>query len=217
VSLIGHRNCVFRLTVFTGVLGFALIVAAFGVAGARASAPALHGDAVWRAGAHRAPEVALVDQSGRRASIGAERGRLVLITFLDSLCTRQCPIAGRELAGLRAGLRNLPVTLLVVSVDPADRPDTVKTFLTKAGVPQAARNWSVRWLMGSHAQLSPVWARYGVTVVPQDGDIAHSLVLYLVDSRGYERAGYLMPFLTNSVVADARAISTVRHPWWHLW
>jgi hypothetical protein len=34
----------------------------------------------------------------------------------------------------------------------------------------------------------------------------HGLVLYLIDRRGFERTGYLFPFLPNFVALDLRTL-----------
>lgn len=189
------------------VVGAAMTAVAVGGRSGSASAPAvtLHGDAVWAAGGHLAPELGLTDQDGRRISIRSLRGHVVLLTFLDSRCTKDCPIEGRELARVRARLgSSLGAQLVVVSVDTADTPGSARRFVAESGLSGAFR-W--HWLMGSHAQLAPVWARYGVTVQPEHGDIAHSTVLYLLDAHGFERAGYLFPFLPAQLADDVRTLA----------
>src|SRR5438093_955729 len=86
---------------------------------ALAPAPALHAQATWPAGARRAPDFRLRDQAGRPMTLSSQRGRVVLLTFLDSHCTQECPIQGRLLAGVqrRLGARTR-VALVVVTVDP---------------------------------------------------------------------------------------------------
>jgi hypothetical protein len=38
--------------------------------------------------------------------------------------------------------------------------------------------------------------------VPTTNDVVHSLALYLIDRRGYERTAYLFPFLQGFVQRD---------------
>jgi cytochrome oxidase Cu insertion factor (SCO1/SenC/PrrC family) len=61
-------------------------------------------------------------------------------------------------------------------------------------------------VLGSHAQLKPVWDAYQITVEPVSGDVVHSTAVYLVDKRGYERAGFLMPFVPGLVAGDLRVL-----------
>ena len=163
--------------------------------------PALHGQAVWAAGKRRAPNFALRDQRGTLVTLGALRGRPVLLTFLDSQCRSSCPIEGRRLASV---LRRLPAaqrpTLVVVSVDP--------TGDTRAGIERATRKWGLagpwrwHWVNATPKELASVWRSYSITVEPTSNDIVHSLALLLIDRRGYERTAYLFPFLPGFVQHD---------------
>jgi cytochrome oxidase Cu insertion factor (SCO1/SenC/PrrC family) len=170
---------------------------------ASTSAPKLHGDAVWGATAKAAPNFRLTNQHGDRVSLASLRGHVVLLTFLDSLCTKDCPIEGGMLHRIQ---RLIPTSarpeVVVVSVDPADTAATTRRFMREAGIEPP---W--QWLRGSRHQLAKVWRAYGITVIPQAGDIAHSTVLYLIDSHGYERSGYLFPFQVAQVAQDVQSLS----------
>jgi cytochrome oxidase Cu insertion factor (SCO1/SenC/PrrC family) len=141
-------------------------------------------------------------------SLARLRGRPVLLTFLDSQCTSECPIQGRQLASI---LRRLPAaerpTLVVVSVDPSgDTPASIRTATRKWGLAGA---WGWHWLNGSTTRLRVVWHQYGITVDPTSGDIQHSLVLYLIDRDGFERTAYLFPFLSGFVQGDLAKLGKV--------
>ena len=170
---------------------------------ARPALPELHGQATWPAGKRPAPRFVLRDVLGGTKSLASLPGRVTLITFLDSQCHSLCPIVGRSIGDLQ---REFPRTarpaLLIVSVDPAgDRPASVR---------KAARKWRLvpgwHWLTGSHRQLAAVWHAYGIVVKPTTNDIVHGAALYLVDSQGFERAGYLPPLLPNFVALDIRHV-----------
>jgi cytochrome oxidase Cu insertion factor (SCO1/SenC/PrrC family) len=170
----------------------------------------LYGDATWAADSVKAPAInTLHDQSGARFALSSLHGRTVAIAFFDSYCRQECPLEGRQLA---AAERRLPATqrpeLLVVSVNPKDNATSVA---------KAVRDWGLvgvapwHWLMGSHAQLARIWAEYGIQVSPPvDGDINHTEALYLVDRKGYERAGYLWPFASRFATYDMRTLATGR-------
>lgn len=163
------------------------------------SLPALEGQAVWPAGKVPAPAFTLRDQSGGPVSLAAQRGRPVVLAFMDSRCRQVCPLEGRVLARAIAGLpRAARPTLLVVSVDPwAD---------TAASARAAAAHWgftgSWHWLFGSRGRLGAVWRSYRIYVRKTPGDIVHSDAVYLIDRRGFERAGFLYPFLPGPVQRD---------------
>lgn len=165
--------------------------------------PELHGQATWAAGARRAPRFTLRNVLGGGVSRSPLRGHVTLITFLDSRCRQLCPIVGRALGDVQ---RALPAgarpEVLIISVDPSGD--------TAASVQAAVRRWRIgpgwRWLSGSGPQLAAVWRSYGVVVRPTTNDIVHGAAVYLVDSRGYERAGYLVPLLPNLLALDIRRV-----------
>ena len=190
--------------VVVGAGGGALIrvLTGSGTAAAKPSLPTLHGQAVWKAGARRAPNVSLRDQTGRVVTLASFRGSPVVLTFLDSQCKSSCPIEGRQLGSV---LRRLPAmerpTLVIVSVDQSgDTPAGIRHALAKWGL---IGPWTVHWLNArTQAQLASVWRSYGVRVVSTTNDIMHSLALYLIDRRGDERTAYLFPFLPAFVQHD---------------
>jgi protein SCO1/2 len=198
-------------------------LAALGVAGgaavrllhrSQAAAPPavleFHGQATWAAGTRPAPGFRLRDQGGALVSLRSLRGRPVLLAFMDSQCTTECPIAGRELGSI---MRRLPAasrpTLVVVSVDQrGDTPRGIRHALAKWHL---TGDWTVHWLnTPSHARLARVWKEYGVTVEPTTHDIVHSLALYLIDRRGDERTAYLFPFLQSFVQHDLARLAGER-------
>ena len=170
-------------------------------AGAAVRGQAVNGDAVWKAGARPAPGFDLTDQRGRSVSLASLRGKPLLLTFLDSKCTTLCPIEGHQLGVVERRLRGRPVRLIIVSVDPAD---------TRHSVAVAARKWGWhghwRWLMGTPAQLAPVWRAYGIGVQPTATDITHSMAVYVIDGQGDERAGFLPPLAISRLVSDVRLL-----------
>jgi protein SCO1 len=188
------------------VVATVALAAGFVVHGSRASGGGarlhLRGDAVWGAGARPAPPLNLRDQRGQLTTLAALRGRVLLVTFMDSHCTTECPVEGHQLAVVqRAFAQARRPEIVVVSVNPADTPQSARRFARRRGW---RGGW--RWLMGSQAQLQRVWHAYGIEVDPTSHDIVHSAALYIVDRRGDERSGYVAPFLPKLVTADVRAL-----------
>jgi cytochrome oxidase Cu insertion factor (SCO1/SenC/PrrC family) len=166
----------------------------------------LLGQATWAAGVRPAPDIStLRDQSGRLFSLASLHGQTVVMEFFDSHCHQECPLAGRALAAAERGIprADRPV-LVVVSVNPLDTPASARA---------AAREWGLaavapfHWLMGTHAQLAPVWRDYHIYVHPEKGDISHTEALYLIDRRGDERSGYLYPYEPIAVAHDMRVLA----------
>jgi protein SCO1/2 len=175
-----------------------------GTSSAAPGLPALFGEATWGAGERPAPEFSLRDRSGRLFSLSSLRGSIVALTFMDSRCREACPVEGKLLgAALRKLAPGSRPRLVIVSVNPSgDTPSSVVRALRKWTLPSDAI-----WLFGTHAQLANVWRKYEITVDPVSGDIVHSTAVYLLDRRGGERAGVLMPFPPSAVARDLRALA----------
>lgn len=197
------------LAALSGV-GIALVAyLALGSAQGGLALPRLHGQASWAAGERRAPRFELPDQNGRVVSLAKLRSHPVLLTFLDSRCVDQCPIAGRQLGTILRGMApgDRP-TLLIVSVNPAE--DTPASIRRAMAAWRLAGPYRWHWLRGTGAALAAVWRAYGIGVEPRTKTIAHGLTLYLIDRRGFERTGYLFPFLPNFVALDLRWLARER-------
>jgi protein SCO1/2 len=166
----------------------------------------------WRAGQRRAPDFALRDQTGAPISLAANRGRPVLLTFIDPACTSLCPLEAKVLDQVD---RQLPAAqrpvVVSVSVNPwANKPRFFR---------QDARKWrldsSWRWAVGSHARLARVWRAYSIAVQIRrftavgvtEHRIDHTEGAYLIDRSGYQRALFLWPFAANDVVRSVEQIS----------
>jgi protein SCO1/2 len=165
----------------------------------------LQGQAIWPAGLRRAPGFSLPDQSGRTLSLASLRGRPVILTFMDSRCHQECPLEGHALA---AALRQVPRAerpmVVVVSVNPwEDTSASAQRAIRRFGL--AAFDW--RWLLGSRARLERVWRKFRIEVRRGHGDVEHTDALYLIDARGFERAGMVYPFLPTWVSADLRTLA----------
>jgi protein SCO1 len=158
----------------------------------------------WGAGVKLAPVFALRDQNGTRLSLAAFHGRPVVLTFLDSVCKRACPLEGRVLTDVERHARRTGMVLAVVGVDPwSETPRTVRRFTRKL-------HWTGRWywFLGTRHTLLPVWNAYHIAVRRIPGDVAHSVALYVIDPSGHLRAGYLFPFSAADVAHDVQSVTT---------
>jgi cytochrome oxidase Cu insertion factor (SCO1/SenC/PrrC family) len=164
----------------------------------------LAADIVVPANSMPAPELALRDQRSQPVAVSALRGRVVALTFLDSHCKQLCPIEADQLAQVQQTLgKSSPLSLVVVSVAPdTDTPDSARSFAATHGW---AGDW--HWLLGTEAQLAPVWHAYSIDVKPTTADILHSAVLYLIDKNGYVRAGFVSGLKPDVVARDVRLLA----------
>ena len=137
-----------------------------------------------------ATEISLRDQDGRPFKLSSLRGKSVFLTFVFTKCPDVCPLMMQALA---AAKRKLPdpesMEIVAVSVDPkGDTPKAVKTFLRKRLL-----TGKVTWLVGTRAELRPVWVRYNILVksLPETpAIIEHASLIYGIDARGRIRVGY---------------------------
>lgn len=165
----------------------------------------VRGQAVWPEGRRPAPNFSLRDSDGRLFSLASLRGRPVVLTFMDSHCHQECPLEGRALA---AAFRMVPSSerpvVVAVSVNPwQDTPASARSAMKRFGL--ASFQW--RWLLGSKARLEPVWRKYRIEVRRTKGEVEHTVALYLIDARGFERAGMVYPFLPTWVSTDLNSLA----------
>jgi protein SCO1/2 len=170
-----------------------------------AALPSLYGQATWKPGAAPAPSFRLRDQHGRLVSLASFRGRSVVLAFMDSLCTAECPLQAAQLAAaIRPLSPRVRPQLVIVSVDAADTPRSVAA---------AARRWHLpagfEWLLGTRAELAPVWRAYRIAVEVTKTDVLHSDAFYVLDRNGDERAGFLSPFVPGLLTRDLRVLAKV--------
>jgi protein SCO1/2 len=143
----------------------------------------------------RAVDFRLRDQDGGVAAMRAYRGRTVVVTFMYSTCQDTCPLTAQQIRGALDELGD-DVPVLAISVDPrGDTPLHVKRFLLEQHL-----TGRMRYLVGTRAQLAPVWRAYGIQ--PQGRGYEHTASTVVVDAAGRQRVGYLSDQLTPEALAD---------------
>lgn len=134
-----------------------------------------------------APDFTLTDGlSGDAVTLSSLRGNVVAMAFLYTHCPDVCPLT----AGLfRAAQKSLGadasrVRFLAVSVDPVgDTPSSVRSFSSEHDL---STNW--HYLIGSRAQLEPVWSAYGIGAFDAGtAKVSHNDAIYVIDASGRER------------------------------
>jgi protein SCO1/2 len=179
------------LAAVLGIVAVALVgVLLFGGGGGRAEGQRTDGFDGFVRPAIPPKDFTLHDQDGRTASLRQYRGQVVVLTFMYSTCQDTCPVTAQQIRGALNDLPR-PVPALAVSVDPKnDTPENAKRFLIKQSLTDR-----MRFLLGTRAQLAPVWKAYGIQ--PQGKGFEHSAYVLLIDKRGRQRIGFpteqLMP------------------------
>jgi cytochrome oxidase Cu insertion factor (SCO1/SenC/PrrC family) len=143
-----------------------------------------------------APGFQLTDQFGRRASLAAWRGKVVVLAFVDSRSTTLSPLTAQTLIDasrlLGKGMRE--VQLVGVNANP--------TYTSVADV----RAWSSRhamlhrwrYLTAPGSALRAVWKQYGVSVQTVGTTVQQTPSVFVIDPHGREQA----VFLTSGIAAN---------------
>lgn len=153
---------------------------------------------------HPAAPFSLVDQNGATVSLAALRGKVIILTFLDATCTQQCPIMVEYLnqtAQFLAPQQMSEVAWVAITVNPHNTPAQASAFLTKN---KAVMN--MRFLLGSQAQLQPLWKAYYIYVQPGLTDVTHTSGLYLIDQQGHERVWMDAGFDPKALAGDVKTL-----------
>ena len=140
-----------------------------------------------------APQFSLTDQHGQSISLSSLRGHTVALTFLDPVCTSDCPLIAQEFrqTDLQLGPAGRNVDFIAIVANPIYR----SISFTKAFDSQESMNRLPNWyfLTGSLSQLQRVWNSYGVLVstVGAGAMIAHSDLAFIIDGHGRERGALI--------------------------
>ena len=133
-----------------------------------------------------AKEFQLTDQNGRTVTLAAMRGKVVLLTFLDPVCTSACPLIAQEFraAGQILGSASRHVELVAIVANPVFYQETyTQAFTRQEGLAQVP-NWL--FLTGPVPRLQQVWRNYGIDSEAEPGGsmVGHSEVAYVIDKSG---------------------------------
>jgi cytochrome oxidase Cu insertion factor (SCO1/SenC/PrrC family) len=133
-----------------------------------------------------APGFQLTDQNGQAVTLASLRGKVVLMTFLDPVCTTDCPIIAQEFreAGVLLGPADKDVELVAIVANPTYRAATFTQAFDRQEGLSSVPNWL--YLTGSLSQLAKVWDDYGVTVenLPAGSMSAHNDEAVVIDRSG---------------------------------
>jgi cytochrome oxidase Cu insertion factor (SCO1/SenC/PrrC family) len=137
-----------------------------------------------------APGFTLSDQDGRSVSLASLRGKVVLLTFLDPVCTSDCPLIAQEFraADQMLGTQTHGVEMVAIVANPVYRSVAyTRAFDAQEGLSRLP-NWL--FLTGSLSQLQQAWNSYGIAaqILPAGGMVAHNDIAYVIDSAGHTRA-----------------------------
>jgi len=190
----------------TTLVGIALVLTLAGCGGSKqakishpSTTPRTGGVAIT--GDPAAPLFTLHDDRGKTVRLSDFRGHWVAVAFLYTHCPDVCPLIAQN---LNAALRQAPdLRVVAVSVDPkGDTPAAVRAFVKNHHLTSA-----FHYLIGSRAELRPVWRSWHVATVPGPSDtVSHSSFEVLVDPKGRERFFYDAQVRATDVLHDLRQL-----------
>ncbi len=115
------------------------------------------------------PDFALRDQDGRLVRSEELRGKVTLLTFLDTQCTAACPVIASQVARTLDRLTSderTQVEAIAISVDPKeDTPGSIRAFLRRNRA-----EGQVRYLSAPQSELRPVWKAAQILPSADSGD-----------------------------------------------
>jgi protein SCO1/2 len=156
----------------------------------------------------RAPELALVDQSGQSLTLTELRGKVVLLTFTYSSCADVCPLITAAMAALQQRLtaaERQQVFFLSVTTQPeVDTPAVLHAYAHRLGADLAS--WA--FVTGPPQAVQEVWQAFGLTVKQRaKGVVDHPAWTLLIDREGLVRYRYLGSLLeVETILEDMRTL-----------
>jgi len=146
-----------------------------------------------------APDFQLTDQNGSVKKLSEFRGKVVVLTFMDSKCKDTCPLTAAQLRqAYRQFEQNEANQVAFIGVNVNVEANSI------ADVNEITQTWHLDevpiwyFLTGSPADLEHVWRDYNIAVAPspdsQDEEILHTPGIYIIDPWGQKRWYISTPF-----------------------
>lgn len=145
----------------------------------------------------KAPDFQLTDNNGSTVKLSDFRGKVVVLTFMDSKCVDTCPLTAVHFREVYRQLNpNEAKQVVFLGVNMNLEENTV------SDVSESTRAWhldeipSWHFLTGNREELEPVWRAFNVTAQPShDGNaIMHTPGTFLIDPSGEKRWYISTPF-----------------------
>jgi cytochrome oxidase Cu insertion factor (SCO1/SenC/PrrC family) len=133
-----------------------------------------------------APNFTLTSQDGRSVALTSLRGKVVLLAFLDPVCTTDCPVIAQEmrLADTLLGSAASATELVAVVANPTYTSLAYTRAFDRQEDLEQVPNWL--FLTGSLGQLDAVWHSYGIEVenLPAGAMAAHNDLAFVISAKG---------------------------------
>lgn len=132
------------------------------------------------------PGTPMVNQDGKATALTDFRGKAVLITFVDTQCTDDCPIISHLFAEIDQELAKDPKAyagsdLITISIDPVhDTPAVLHAYGLKYMNGKAAGFSHWQFVHMTPANLKELATSFGVSYEQVKGDIEHTMDISLI-------------------------------------
>ena len=153
-----------------------------------------------------APAFTLHDHRGAAVSLADQQGKVVLLTFLDPLCTDNCLILAQEIAAAfdQLGSDAQDVVVLAININPGEQsPAAMQAFLQRQGLDESPA-WN--FLSGEWETVTEVVGAYYVSAGEpkpgKTGEVLHQDVVFLIDRDGELRVLITYPTPVGAALRD---------------
>src|SRR3989304_5536632 len=126
----------------------------------------------------------LKDQNGATIALSDFRGRVVVLTFMDSQCREVCPLTAAHLRAAHQMLGDDATSVVLIGVNVNVKVSAVADVMAITSKWRLDEIPTWHFLTGSAEELEPVWKAYGIAVVPGEDEIQHTPGVYLIDQTG---------------------------------
>ena len=157
-----------------------------------------------------APNFSLTNQFGHRESLKSFRGKVVVLSFIDSRCTTICPLTAVVFRNVQydLGAQNKHVVFVAVNANPIHTSINAVYQWSKSH--HMLHAW--QFLTGSSTSLKTIWAHYYVdSQVLKGGSVSHIPAVYVIGPRGRERWMYLNSASANSIAIGLQVRNLLTH------
>jgi cytochrome oxidase Cu insertion factor (SCO1/SenC/PrrC family) len=178
---------------------------AAGGAGSRAAGANPDVDTGTPLGGRPAPDFRLVNQFGQRMSLSQFRGKVVVLSFDDAVCTTVCPLTTTEMLEAEQLLGNAGNLVQLLGVDANPDATAVSDVMAYSRAHGMVNRWD--FLTGTKAQLHAVWKAYAIYSQIKRGVVDHTPALYVIDRSGREQRLYLTQMKYASTWQQAQILA----------
>lgn len=197
-----QRALLLILLALVGAIVF-IVVTERGPADGQSSSPSSEFDGPTMPPHLLAPDFTLTDQNGHRVSLAADRGKVVVLTFIHSLCHDTCPFMVEQIKGALNDLPGNGANIPTIGVSAAQAEDTTKN--RKAFLAKHEMTGRMEFVNGPLPEMRRIWHAWHIQPVTPKVD--HSTFVLLIDKHGYERVGFAADQLTPEDLAhDIRVL-----------